>query len=368
MKLMLFFTRICIVYNVIWPFFLSSGYAQQLNEKLFTAPPRYGMLKIADTLQVDGKAEEAAWSKVDWISPFKHIADGAIMQRPEETRAKMLWNDEFLYLYIEFKEQHLWASLQHHDSRIFEENAFELFIDPDGDSQQYMEFQINALGTVWDLLMTKPYRSGGRPLSDWDVKGLKKAVHLMGSLNRPEDQDRGWSIELAFPLKSITMGMNEKQVPGNIWRMNLSRVQWPLKVEGGIYSKQTNAKGNALEPTYWVWAPQGMVNLHMPERWGYLIFADEKGDMKKAETYLDSLDKARELVWKVYYLQGMYKRENGGFADDLKTLNITFPADAVPEDLTLVMKANAHQFWVAYLAAKDHLLMAVDQDGKVFFD
>lgn len=368
MKLMLSTTRICIVYCFVGLLYLLPGYGQQLNDKFLAVPPRYNLLKIADTLQIDGQAKEAAWSKAAWIAPFKHIVDGSIMQRPEETRVKMLWNDEYLYLYVEFKEQHLWATLQQHDSGIFQENAFEVFIDPDGDNQHYLEFQINALGTVWDLLMTKPYRNGGRSLSDWDVKGLKKAVHLMGSLNQPADQDEGWSVELAFPLKNITMGMRAKPVPGNIWRMNLSRVAWQLKVQNGVYVKEEDAEGKVLEPDYWVWAPMGMVNLHMPECWGYLILADEKGNTMEAENHLDSLEIARKLVWKVYYLQENYKRDNGGFAADLATLNKAFPKDTIPDDLNLSMEANAHQFLIAYAPTEERLLMAVDQDGKVFFE
>jgi len=34
----------------------------------------------------------------------------------------------------------------------------QIFLDPDGDNHLYYEIEINALGTVWDLLMAKPYR------------------------------------------------------------------------------------------------------------------------------------------------------------------------------------------------------------------
>ena len=45
-----------------------------------------------------------------------------------------------------------------HDAVIFHNNDFEVFIDPDGDTHNYYELEINALNTVWDLFITKPYR------------------------------------------------------------------------------------------------------------------------------------------------------------------------------------------------------------------
>src|SRR4029079_10082199 len=79
----------------------------------------------------------------------------------------------------------------HHD--------FEVFIDPNGDSQEYYEIEINALGTGWDLLLPRPYKDGGRAVHDWEIAGLRSAVHLDGTLNDPSDIDRRWTVQLAFP-------------------------------------------------------------------------------------------------------------------------------------------------------------------------
>ena len=46
---------------------------------------------------------------------------------------------------------------------------------------------------------------------------------------------------------------------GETWRVNFSRVEW-RQVHG---SKEDN----------WVWSPQGLINMHVPDRWGYVRFA-----------------------------------------------------------------------------------------------
>ena len=52
-----------------------------------------------------------------------------------------------------------------HDAVIFHDNDFEVFIDPNGDNHEYYEFEINALGTVWDLFLPKPYKDDGKAMN-----------------------------------------------------------------------------------------------------------------------------------------------------------------------------------------------------------
>ena len=79
---------------------------------------------------------------------------------------------------------------------IFNDNDFEIFIDPDGDNHNYYEFEVNPLGTIWELSLDKPYRDGGPIHRGDNMPGLKSAVHIDGSLNDPSDTDTGWSVEV----------------------------------------------------------------------------------------------------------------------------------------------------------------------------
>jgi hypothetical protein len=58
-----------------------------------------------------------------------------------------------------------------------------MFIDPNGDTHSYMEFQISAFAAIWDLMLNKPPRNGGPSLTVWDIKGLKKVVYVDETLN-----------------------------------------------------------------------------------------------------------------------------------------------------------------------------------------
>lgn len=181
----------------------------------------------------------------------------------------MLWDDDYFYVAAEMKEPDLWATLTQHDSVIFHDNDFEVFIDPNGDALEYYEFEINALNTGWDLFLDKPYRLGGKARNSWEIPGLRTAVHMDGTLNRPGDRDRGWSVEIAFPWKALAEYAHKAAPPqdGDEWRVNFSRVEWLLEVVDGKYRKVANTKEDN-----WVWSPQGVVNMHIPERWGRVRF------------------------------------------------------------------------------------------------
>jgi hypothetical protein len=229
--------------------------------------------RTPETLEIDGALDEQEWSSAAWSEEFVDI-EGIDRPAPRwRTRVKMLWDDEFFYIGAELEEPHVWATLSERDAVIYRDNDFEVFIDPDGDTHDYFELEINALGTVWDLFLDKPYRDGGKARTDWDIAGLRAAVSVGGTLNDPSDRDRAWTVELAIPWSGLAVHRAPRD--GESWRVNFSRVQWKLEIVDGEYVKLTDpATGQPLPEDNWVWSPQGAVNMHMPEMWGIVQFSD----------------------------------------------------------------------------------------------
>src|SRR5580698_6667390 len=128
------------------------------------APKSYDCYRTPTPIQIDGKLNDPAWKTAPWTTDFVDIEGDAKPKPRFRTRMKMLWDDQYLYIAAEIEEPHLWATLTEHDSVIFQDNDFEVFLDPDSDNQNYCELEVNALNTTWDLLLTKPYRDGGRAI------------------------------------------------------------------------------------------------------------------------------------------------------------------------------------------------------------
>jgi hypothetical protein len=221
----------------------------------------------AQGIVVDGKLDEAAWQKAPWTGLFVDIEGSAKPAPRFPTQVKMLWDDNYLYIGAELTEPDVWATLTQHDSVIFRDNDFEVFLNPSGDSRNYFEFEINALNTSWDLFLPKPYREDGHADNSWEIPGLKSAVFVNGTLNHPGDRDRGWTVEIAFPWSAFVdrSGFGRPK-PGDQWRVNFSRVEWKTEVVGGEYKKLPGREDN------WVWSPQGVIDMHRPEKWGFVRF------------------------------------------------------------------------------------------------
>jgi hypothetical protein len=280
-------------------------------------PPRgYVCHRAGGPLTIDGRLDEPAWQAVPWSEPFVDI-EGNSKPRPRyRTRVKMLWDDEYLYIGAELEEPHVWATLTRHDSVIFHDNDFEVFLDPDGDSHLYAELELNALNTTWDLLLSMPYKDGGKAVDAWEITGLKTAVRVDGTLNDPSDTDRGWSVEIAWPWQSLKqLGGHTPPRDSDRWRINFSRVEWDHEIVEGKYAKVKGRKEHN-----WVWSPQGVIDMHRPEHWGYLQFS--AAPPGKAEFKPDAAGPARHLLHRIYYAQRAYRKQHDTWAPTLAKLGL----------------------------------------------
>jgi hypothetical protein len=237
-------------------------------------PRHYAAGRRNGALTIDGRLDDPAWKHAPWTEAFIDI-EGGIRPRPAwRTRVRMLWDSAYWYVAAEMEEPDLWATIREHDAVIFRDNDFELFIDPSGTAHRYFEIEMNQLATVWDLFLVKPYREGGHADNSWNIPGLKLAVGLQGTLDNPRDRDHGWTVELAIPWAAFVDSGHNTVPPraGSQWRVNFSRVEWDVDVRNGRYGKRVDNGGKALPEHNWVWSPQGVINMHVPERWGVVTF------------------------------------------------------------------------------------------------
>lgn len=281
----------------------------------YIEPKNYICYRATAAVKIDGKLDDRSWENVPWTEDFVDI-EGERKPKPQyRTRVKMLWDDMYFYIAAEMEEPHVWGTLTKHDSVIFHDNDFEVFIDPDGDNHNYGEFEINPLNTGWDLRLPKPYKDGGKAQNSWEIPGLKKAIAIDGTLNDPTDTDRKWTVELAFPWKVLSKLANRSKPPrdGDQWRVNFSRVQWRHTIVKETYRKVPN------EPEdNWVWSPQGVINMHRPETWGLVQFST--GIIGQTKFRKDRTIQARYLLHRIYYAQRDFRHRNKRWAKSLTEL------------------------------------------------
>jgi hypothetical protein len=280
-------------------------------------PRGYVCYRASSPIVIDGTLDDLAWADAPWSESFRDIQGDLRPDPLLRTRMKMLWDENALYIAAELEEPHVWGTITQHDAVIFQDNDFEVFINPDGDGHNYGEFEMNALNATWDLLLTKPYKDGGKAVDSWEIKGLKTGAHVDGTINDPRDVDRGWTVEIALPWKSLKE-VSYCPVPprdGDQWRINFSRVEWDVDIVNDKYVKVP------MRPEHnWVWSPQGEIDMHRPERWGIVQFSGAKPGT--AEFHPDPAQPARDYLHRIYYAQRAIHKQHHAFVTSLAALNL----------------------------------------------
>lgn len=329
-------------------------------------PRHYIAYRSTTPPQIDGQLNEADWQQAEWTEDFVDIEGSAKPAPRFRTRAKMLWDDEYLYFAVEMEEPDLWATLTERDSVIYHDNDIELFIDPEGSTHRYMELEINQHGSAWDLLLTKPYRDGERvAYTGWDMHGLKIGRQLRGTLNQPGDKDQGWTVEVAIPWRALRESHDAVLHPqaGEQWRLNFSRVEWQTTNADGCYRKLSDAAtGQPLAEDNWVWSPQGVINMHYPEMWGVVQFSAHGVGGVRDAWRTDPAQAARWALRQVYYAQRSYFAKHQRFAASLPQLGLKL-APVAGYVWPPRIDATPYQFSARLQSRDGQSVLQIEQDG-----
>ncbi len=276
-------------------------YVQQTEDTLKNSPceqfeiPNYQAYKISDPPTIDGRLDELEWQLAPQSPNFRDLITGS--ETVHDTRAAVLWDDEYLYVGYWIEEPDLQASITERDGLIYQNNDVELFI---AGQDAYYEFEINSFGTIYEVffIWEEAYKKGGfdkveglglgepgrrafngvgyknhprgprMGFFNWDLKGLQSAVFTDGTINDNKDRDRGWTVELALPWSSISIltkgdSRSVPPLPNDIWRMDFSRFNQ--------YKEAAPAKDSGS----WAWSPHGIWDSHVPECFTFVTFSEE---------------------------------------------------------------------------------------------
>ncbi|MEM8522998.1 MAG: carbohydrate-binding family 9-like protein [Bacteroidota bacterium] len=255
--------------------------------------------KVNTSIVIDGNIKKSIWQQATWSKRFVDMVTGDAGMY--NTQVAILWNETHLYFAFEAEEPFVEAKLTKRDSIIFQENDLEIFIDGE---DCYYELEVNALNTVYevffiwkdaytkdskfdipqfDVHQDQAYTFGGDydrtgatfwkgthprgirwAFTNYDLPGLETAVQVDGTLNDNSDIDKGWSLEVGIPWKSLELLANGRSLPpqnGDIWRMFLGRFQ-KLMVSGKEVQPHPAMALNSHD----------IYDTHLPDKWSRIEF------------------------------------------------------------------------------------------------
>ncbi|HET7361571.1 MAG TPA: carbohydrate-binding family 9-like protein, partial [Salinimicrobium sp.] len=110
------------------------------------------------------------------------------------------------------------------------------------------------------------------------------------------------------------------EIPKNeFWRINFSRVNWDFELIDGNYHRKKDKSGNFLPEYNWVWSPQYVINMHEPEKWGYVYFSTKQPG-KKDHFTIPKDEHIKWALYKLYRKQNSYFRKNEEWAKTIELL------------------------------------------------
>lgn len=212
--------------------------------------------RISHPIRIDGILDEAEWSMVSAIKEFVSCIDG----NPDvtKTEARICWDEERLYVAFKCYDSEIQSTFRNRDDPIYEEEVVEVFIDPNCNMKSYYEINVSPLNVVYDALIFNPKgtRSGMKVDVEWNCEGIETAVKIHLDQAEKERKNQFWTVEMAIPFKSLSEAPSIPPHDGDIWRVNLYRIE------------------RSPKPEFISWSPTLRPDFHVPSAFGRLIFKE----------------------------------------------------------------------------------------------
>src|SRR4051812_17164758 len=81
-----------------------------------------------ERITIDGAGDEACWKSAQVIDNFQMCWKKEGERKPARaTKARLLWDREYIYFYAEMDDADLFADVTQHNGRIWDNDVFELF-------------------------------------------------------------------------------------------------------------------------------------------------------------------------------------------------------------------------------------------------
>jgi hypothetical protein len=212
------------------------------------ASVHYRAYRTPEPIVLDGKPDEAVWSRVPKTAQLTlaPVQSGNAVPTHADSAAhvyaKAVWDGTAVYFYFWVDEQYMWNRRIGRDTLGFWlENALEIYLDDIGDNKQFLESNLALNGSITDIYNEYKYSgTANNTVLGYDIAGIATGVAVQGTLcttysaSAPcnKDLDTGFGMEVKIPFASLkaigptridVMGANFHAPPRNLdsCRINL---------------------------------------------------------------------------------------------------------------------------------------------------
>jgi len=200
--------------------------------------PRYDIRRTSSPITIDARLDERAWRRARPAGDFHFL--GSPEGEPEQTEARLLWDDENLYVSWFCHDRHISAQVIERHGSVSRDDCVEIFLSPNpAKVTNYYTFEINAIGAMLNRCRTDWWT--GPPT--WEPEGVRYRASYHGQPRKDEaPSDRHWIVEMAIPLRNFARdAAHTPPHDGDVWRLNLNRT-------GGVTNRRSSSWSPTLPP------------------------------------------------------------------------------------------------------------------------
>jgi hypothetical protein len=203
---------------------------------------------------IDGDLSDAGWS-----SAARAVIRPLNLPNTPPTRASvtaaLLWDDAHLYFSAVIHDDSPVQTHAQRDDRVWEDDCFEIYLNPSGDGSVYYELDINSSGAIWDSMGLPHHRGRIQLIRSWTAASLEAKTQAI---------DGGWQVEGRVRFDELVGADRVPPMHGDRWPANLFYLDTPL--------------GERVQATL-AWNPTDRFN--DVSKFGELRFVDYAGEAQR---------------------------------------------------------------------------------------
>ncbi|HPY67024.1 MAG TPA: carbohydrate-binding family 9-like protein [Bacteroidales bacterium] len=196
--------------------------AQTATKIVIGQQPIYNVHRAKEAMVIDGKMDEPGWKNAE-VRTFDNFFRLRGDLEKQNSKFRMLWDDEKLYLFYECEDTSLMARETRHDGATHMDDCAEFFCVPVADSvYMHFGFEVNILKTTFDFVVLWKYLDGRTIFINGYDPQYEVGVTYEGTINDESDKDKGWKMEMAIPFSCFNQ-FNSRVKPGAKWAFQAVR-------------------------------------------------------------------------------------------------------------------------------------------------
>lgn len=205
---------------------------------------KFAVSKAAGSVKLDGVLDAKEWKGAEIYSlvrayryadpkttPAKVYAHtskkGSDVEPLDPGTVRMMYDNNYLYIGAQLTDRDMIQYAAENQAKLAGQgDAFILYIKP-ANSPSYWECQVAPNGKIASFFV--PTRGYPANPEETLMPGMKASVKVQGTINKYQDTDKGWTVELAIPLAQLKKAGAEFK-PGSAWTILAARRNYNFNV------------------------------------------------------------------------------------------------------------------------------------------